>query len=41
MNNGIGFMWEIAPEYQAALIFIEHRYYGTHYHYYYSLSGDL
>ncbi|GIY82905.1 lysosomal Pro-X carboxypeptidase [Caerostris darwini] len=26
--NNTGFMWEIAPQYNAAVIFAEHRYYG-------------
>lgn len=24
-----GFMWDIAPEFNAALVFMEHRYYGV------------
>eukprot|EP00105_Crassostrea_gigas_P020096 XP_011438787.1 PREDICTED: lysosomal Pro-X carboxypeptidase-like [Crassostrea gigas] len=27
--NNTGFMWDIAPEFKAMLIFAEHRYYGT------------
>jgi len=27
--NNTGFMWEIAPKYKAAVVFAEHRYYGS------------